>query len=178
MAGSPLKRQVLDALRTRAIEQLGENGDPLDLACDHIASGGSIAQLAREIGVAIGSSVSRPLLSGVLHNLAPDASERLDAARRQGAGALVEEAMQIADDAEPTTGAVQKARLQVGTRQWTAERWAPDMFGAKGTSVTLNIGHLMLDALRQPPPPRPFLATATVLLPETTDIEDVEDGGQ
>lgn len=151
MAGSPLKRRATEILRARAVAQLGEDADILDLACDWIASGRSISALAQDISREIGA-VSRPLLSSILNNAAPDASDRLNAARREGASALVEIATQIADDTEATTAAVMKARLQVGTRQWLAERMDAASYGQKGTTVNINVGALMLDALRQPPP--------------------------
>jgi hypothetical protein len=86
----------------------------------------------------------------------------------------VEEAAQLADDAEATPAGVQKAGLQVRTRQWMAERFDPQMFGEKNGQVNVNIGQLMLEALRQPPPVRALVAgdepiNAEVFVSEETD---------
>jgi len=145
MAGSPMKHATLAALRSRASAELGADASVLDFACSYIANGGRISGLAKELGV------SRPFLSGILNNLSDDASERLEAARSESASALVDEAAQIADDAEPTPASVAKAGLQVKTRHWMAERFAPDKFGAKQPNIQIvNAGTLMLEALRQP----------------------------
>jgi len=150
MAGTPLKHAVLAELRSRAT-QLSDEATPLDYACGYIANGGQIVELAQSIAVAIGTPVSRSFLSGVLHNLSDDASERLGAARRESASALVEEAAKIADDAEPFPASVAKAGLQIRTRHWMAERFSPNEFGQKPPSVNIvNAGTLMLDALRVP----------------------------
>jgi terminase small subunit-like protein len=155
MSGNPLKRRVLDALRSRAAV-LGDEGDVLAYAVDYIASGGRISELARDLAQEIGSPVSRPLVSGILNDLAPDATQRLEAARREGAYALVDEAITIADGAEATTAGVQKAGLQTRVRQWTAEKWNAAELGQKAGAVNVSIGSLLLEALMQPPPPRPL----------------------
>jgi hypothetical protein len=143
-----MKQGVLAVLRERASE-LGAEATVLDFACQYVANGGRITTLAAELGV------TRPFLSGVLNTLSDDASERLEAARAESAATLVEEAAQIADDAEPFPASVAKAGLQVKTRHWMAERFAPDKFGVKGSTINvINAGQLMLDALRRPPPAR------------------------
>jgi len=158
MSGNPHKRAVISALQASAALALGEGADPLDYACDWIAGGDTIAALADKLSIDVGHRVSRPHLSGILHGFAPDATERIEKARREGAHALVEQAVKIADEAELTTAGVQKAGLQVRTRQWTAEKFAPADFGSKITGVAhVSIGQLMLDALLQPPPPSPSL---------------------
>lgn len=167
MAGSPLKRRVIAALTARA-EQRSSDDETLtllDYAVDWVSAGRTISDLAQDIAKEIGTPVSRPLLSGIL-NATPDASARLEAARRQGAHAIMDDAVKIADDAEPTPGAVAKARLQVGTREWLAERFAPDAFGVKqlGGQVNISVGKLMLAALQAPPPPRPELVAGTAPL--------------
>jgi hypothetical protein len=84
---------------------------------------------------------------------------------------MVDDALKIADNAEPTPGAVAKARLQVGSRQWFAERAAADLFGARiNATVALSVNDLMLAALQAPPPPRPTDATPTL-----TDSGDASD---
>jgi hypothetical protein len=151
-----VKRSVAAALQARASATLGDDASALEYACDYIAAGGTISALAEELGRDIGRRVSRPLVSGILHGLAPDAAERLDKARREGAHALVEQAVKIADEADETTAAVQKAGLQVRTRQWTAEKFSPADFGTKAVaSVNVSFAQLFLEALKAPLPQRP-----------------------
>jgi hypothetical protein len=131
-----------------------------------------VVDLAKQIGGDIGTPVSRSFISGVVHGLADDASERINEARRESASALIEEATQIADNAEPMPAAVAKASLQVKMRQWLAERFDPEHYGSRvpAVAVKMDFGALMLDALRRPietlrplahtepaPPPSPAL---------------------
>jgi len=76
--------------------------------------------------------------------------ETLRAARETGAHVLVEQSLDISDAATPESAQV--ARLQVTSRQWVAERWNARELAAKGATVAVqvNVGALMLDALRQP----------------------------
>lgn len=141
----------MSALRARTTAELGEDASVIDYACTYVGSGGRIADLATAIGLEIGTSVSRSFLSGILNNLTEDARSRLEAARRESAPALVEEAAHIADTAEPFPASVAKATLQVRTRHWMAEKYSPEQFGTKPPSLTVvNAGALMLEALRQP----------------------------
>jgi hypothetical protein len=167
MAGSPVKQAVLSAIRARAVSELSDDASALDFACDFVSRGGRIADLAKQLGEAIGRPVSRPFVSGILHNLSEDASARLEAARSESAAALVEEAAQIADGAEPFPASVAKAGLQVKTRHWMAERFAPEKFGPKSPNINIvNTGTLMLDALRQP---------LDVLMPTRAESADEHD---
>jgi hypothetical protein len=152
MAGNPLKHRVLSALAARAKSELGDDdATELDYACDHVSNGGTIAGLAKLIGVDIGKPISRSFLSGILNNVSDDARSRLEAARRESASALAEQATEIVDSAEPFPASVAKASLQAKTRHWLAERFAPDAFGQKPPTVNIvNAGTLMLEALRQP----------------------------
>ena len=165
MAGSSLKQRVKAALAARATARLEDpDANALDYACDWIASGGSIKALAVDLTIELGTSVSRPFLSGVLHSF-PDAEARLEAAKREGAGAMMDDAVHIADKAGPTPADVAKARLQVGVRQFMAEKFDPAVFGAKASAtVNLNIGQLMLAALQAPPPLREIVTPPAVAL--------------
>jgi hypothetical protein len=151
MPGARLKRRVTEALTARAVAQLGEDATALDYGVDWIGSGKSIQQLADTLAGEFGVSVSRPLVSAILNNAAPDAPDRLDAARRESAYAMVEAATQIADTCESTAGGAAKARLQVSHRSWLAERFNRAAFGqGPSTNVQISFGSLMLDALRRP----------------------------
>jgi hypothetical protein len=52
-------------------------------------------------------------------------------------------------------------------RQWLAERFNPERFGSRAPSVavSMNVGALMLDALRQPRPSRPLASTRSLPSP-------------
>jgi hypothetical protein len=151
MAGNPLKHRVLSALAARAKSELGDDASVLDYAYNHVANGGTIVGLANLVGLEIGLPISRSFLSGILNNLNDDARMRLEAARRESASALAEQTTEIADAAEAFPASIAKAGLQVRTRQWLAERFAPEQFGQKSSvAVTANVGQLMLEALRVP----------------------------
>jgi hypothetical protein len=152
MAGTPFKNRVLAALRARAAARAADEAEPDVLAycCDWIRDGGTILKLAESLAADSGGPVSRSFLSGVLHNLAPDATERIKAARNESATAYIDEAVQIADDAEPTSAGVQKAKLQVATRTFMAGKLDPATWGERSPVVNINMGSLMLDALRTP----------------------------
>jgi len=147
--GRPLQNRVVAALTERAVKTLGDDATPLAYAADYVAGGRTIADLAVDLAADLGEPVSRQLVSQTIHALEPNAKERIEAARKESALALAEETKDIADNAEPTAGGAAKARLRIGSRQWMAERFAPEQFGTR-PSINLNIGALMLDALRQP----------------------------
>lgn len=97
--------------------------------------------------------------------------DALRRAREEGAHSLVEEALVKADGATPENA--NAVRLQVQTRQWVAERWnASELGGAKQAGIQINIGTLMLEALRQPPPAPPAIAAAIVEEAEVLSLED------
>lgn len=176
MAGKPKEARLIAALAKRAAMELGEDATPLDFVCHYLAGGKMFTDLAAEAAAELNESVSRQLVSGAAHALAGDARERIEAARREGALALAEDTVSIADDADGTAGGAAKARLQIGSRQWLAERFNPAQFGTTKGQVNVNFGELMLEALMQPPPPNPFLVTAAVLVTGTTDEVDAEAG--
>jgi hypothetical protein len=174
MPGKPKEARLLAALAKRAVLELGEDATALDFVCHYLAGGKMFTDLAAQMAGELNEPISRQLVSGAANALGEDAKERIEAARREGALALAEDTVAIADDAEGTAGGAAKARLQIGSRQWLAERFNPAQFGSTKAQVSVNIGTLMLEALMQPPPPNPFLATATILLPGATDDVDGE----
>lgn len=178
MAGRPKRAKVRAALEARAKRHISDDATALDYVEDFLASGGDFQALARELTVEMGEAVSRKGVSDSAHSLADDASDRIAAARQAGAAAIVEQAQCIADEAEPTSGAVQKAKTQVNVRLWRAERLDPQ-FTSKQHDVHISLNALMLEALRQPPPPPPTLridAAARVLSIPTgsTQVEDAD----
>lgn len=150
MAGTPKQTRLLAALAQRALSELGEDATSLDYVAHYVAAGGMIARLAEDLAAEMKESISRPFLSNTAHGLADNAKERLALARREGAAALVEQTVAIADAAPETSGGAQKAKLQVGVRQFLAERADPEQFGSNSkVQVSVSLTQLHLDALRQ-----------------------------
>lgn len=153
MAGKPLKRALITELE-RLTREWDEEGTatPLDFAIDWIESGNTLSQLARQMNKTLGlkppREISRSMLGRYLETIAPDAEEQMRAARRRGAHGLIDQSIDIADDANDKDSAA-AARVQVGVRQWTAERWNKDELGGqqKGMQVQVNIGALHHAAL-------------------------------
>lgn len=77
----------------------------------------------------------------------PEHAELFTRARARAAHALVDEALAIADAADPEY--VQKAKLQVQTRQWTAERWNRKDYGQAKAEVAISISGLHIEALKR-----------------------------
>jgi aminopeptidase N len=170
MSGKPKEARLVAALTKRAVLELGEGSTALDYVCHFVEGGKMLSDLAAEMAAEMQESCSRQLLSGAAHALGPDAKERIAAARQEGAVVLVEETIAIADASEATAGGAAKARVQIGSRQWAAERFNAAQFSAT-TKVqgSVLLGTLMLEALRQPPPPSPFLTEAHVLPVDMTE---------
>lgn len=139
MAGKALKKKLL--------AEIGDRGGP-DWLHEYVAEGGTILDLANELGC------SRSYLSRHL-NAEEEYRAVLDAARREHADTLAEEALQIADGMADMEGitreqvAVAKERIDV--RKWMASVNNPDRFrqNNNGPSVVLNINQLHLDALKK-----------------------------
>lgn len=81
MAGRSLRRVVTNALAVRAQLLLGREATPLEYAEDWVASGRSIADLARAVSADLGRPVSRGFVSFVCQRLQPDARTRIANAR-------------------------------------------------------------------------------------------------
>jgi len=104
-----------------------------------VASGRTLSSIARELGV------PRETLSNLMYR-DEERGEALRAARARAADALVDDALDIADAADPT--AIAKAKLQVETRQWIASKYNRAVYGSEKAQVEINLGSLHLDALR------------------------------
>jgi hypothetical protein len=104
-----------------------------------IAGGDTLSRIAVDIGV------SRPLLS----DWANDAQRR-DAylrARQRQASALVDESLDIVDEADPQT--VQLAKLRSETRRWMAGKLHREQWGEQsGPQVAIQINNLHAGMLR------------------------------
>lgn len=148
MAGRPKRRAMIAELERRARglrDEWDEDREPtiLDYVCVFVASGGTIAELARQI------NVKREVLSEYIHRSFPDAGQRLTEARRKSAYAFAEEAHEVAKETPVDKMDAAAKRLQIQTKQWLAERFNRDELGAqRGPQVAiLTVGDLHLTAL-------------------------------
>ena len=125
-------------MKAIAFAELEKAGEEFILTL--IADGTSVCAIAKQF------NIHRPSVSAWLNKECRQ--ERYFQARREAAGALAEEAMQIADEADP--GNVQVARLRVDTRKWMAASLDP-VFGQRGPSVEIHMtaGEAHLSALRK-----------------------------
>ena len=136
MAGRPKRSadlQVLaeqPAVGARVIEMLGEG-----------------KQLAR---ICEATGLSKAALMEWLEET-PERAAMASRARARAATVLVDEAIEIADEVDAEhPGEINKAKIRIGVRQWVAERWNRQAYGAPSAqaNVTINLGSVHLDALR------------------------------
>ena len=98
----------------------------------------------------------------------PEHAELFARARARAAHDLVDEALEIADNADPEE--IQKAKLRVQTRQWTAERWNRKDYGQAKAEVAISISGLHIEALKRRHSDAPHDVTDVVPKP-TSQIE-------
>ena len=84
MAAAPKRRRLKAALLKRAETELGERAAILEYVEGWVAGGGMISTLASSLQQELGESISRSFLSTVVHQLSPDATARITAARCAG----------------------------------------------------------------------------------------------
>ena len=132
------------ALRKRILTEVASNGGA-DWLFDQIASGITVAELARQYGCTR-SYVSRSL------NSVPEYAAALSKARGEAADALVEQGLEMVDGlsgaSSPTEIAATREKVQ--WRKFMPGSMNQDRYGTRPQSnVTLSIGDLHLDALRK-----------------------------
>jgi hypothetical protein len=148
---------------------------PLDYACDWVASGGTLRGLADDIASQVQLDITRNMVSVYLRNQ-PDGLARLEEARREGAGGLVEEGLDILDAEVESREDAMRNKNRADYRARIAGFWNPSEYGERGkggTTVNLNLGQLHLTALRAAEP-APLLAAVEgedyeTLLPGTPE---------
>jgi hypothetical protein len=98
--------------------------------------------------------LSRAMFYRYIYAGGEERDKRFKVARKVGAGMLIEEALEILDDADATTkGGASKAKAQAAFRQWLAGKFNKEEYGdehpnALPAGTVLNIGQLHLHALR------------------------------
>jgi len=132
------------ALRKRILTEVASNGGA-DWLFDQIASGITVAELARQYGCTR-SYVSRSL------NSVPEYAAALTKARGEAADALVEQGLEMVDGlsgaSSPTEIAATREKVQ--WRKFMAGSMNQERYGTRPqNNVTLSIGDLHLDALRK-----------------------------
>ena len=78
----------------------------------------------------------------------PEAKALLQSAKKERSNTLAEQCLDIVDNVDPSPNEISKAREQASVRKWLASCENPETYGQKQSAVTINIGDLHLDALR------------------------------
>jgi len=129
MAGTKKKRSDLEVLD--AIDS--------DLIVGMLEHGKSIADICLALGI------SKRALDIWIRQTGFE--ESIIRARVRAADLMACQTLEIADSISDDNPSRPLHRIR--TRQWLAERWDPKLYGTKQTEVSINIGSLRLDALRQ-----------------------------
>lgn len=136
MAGKALKKKILT--------EIADNGGA-DWLYDQIASGITVAELARQYGCTR-SYVSRAI------NSIPEYKTAMEGAREEAADALVEQGLEMVDglSALSTSNEIAATREKVNFRKFMAGSLNQNKYGTRPQSnVTISIGDMHLDALRK-----------------------------
>jgi hypothetical protein len=175
-----MKRRMLVELDKRAAEA-GEGITHIDVICEYIAEGNTLADLARDITGKVGLTVS----AGVLTNYANSRNEwkaQLAAARALAAHVFAEDSVNVLDElagTEVTKEEIALARARADVRQWLASKWNRPMYGADTAQVNVqvNLPGQHLDALRARAARAKIKATTEQqALPAGPDYETVPSG--
>lgn len=158
LAGKPRRKAIVTELEFRTREYFEiESGAPcphthLDYACEWLANGGTMVELAAEMSITLGFHVFGGQIRTYLGEVWPSECESaLSRARARGAHALAENALELVDAPAGDQTEVSRAASRARVRHWTAERWNRGEFaGQQAASVSISIGTLHLDALRAP----------------------------
>src|SRR2546429_389248 len=142
MAAKPIERFIKKQIQD-------QGGWPRIL--ERIASGETVADVARTLLKPDGQSISRNFLSTLLH-ADPERSKQVYAARDEGADAMVDQGLHFVDRAPVDRDSVAKAKVQAEMRLKVAgfinrDRWGESKHPA--VNVTVNTASLHLDALRR-----------------------------
>jgi transposase-like protein len=132
------------ALRKRILTDISNSGGA-DWLYDQIASGVTVAEIARQYGC------TRSYVSRALHTI-PEYKAALEGAREEAADALVEQGLEMVDslDADSSSNEIAATREKVNFRKFMAGSMNQNKYGTRPQSnVTISIGDMHLDALRK-----------------------------
>jgi len=136
MAGKALKKRILT--------DVANNGGA-DWLFDQIASGVTVAEIARQYGC------TRSYVSRALHTV-PEYKAALEGAREEAADALVEQGLEMVDglDGDSSSNEIAATREKVNFRKFMAGSMNQSKYGTRPqNNVTISIGDMHLDALRK-----------------------------
>lgn len=102
-----------------------------DIICAELAEGKSLRTILKAKDMPVMSTVFLWLRTNTSF------SEQYARAKEEGADAMVDEMLSLADEAVQDSAAVNKARLQVDTRKWIASKLKPKKYGDK-TDITTD----------------------------------------
>lgn len=140
MAAKPIERFVK--------KQIADQGGwPRIL--ERIASGETVADVARSLKRPDGQEISRSFLSNILH-ADPERSQAVLKARSEGADAMVDHGLHLVDIAQADRDSINKAKVQAELRLKVAgfvnrEQWGESK---QAVTVSVNVANLHVDALR------------------------------
>lgn len=166
MAGKPIQRQLTADLEALTRERWPDEPERthLEYIAERHAAGERMLDMAKELNVSYRMLHAYLTLTYGVESV----RQSLSHAREQAAHVLAEQQLGLSDEANERNASAK--RLQIESRRWLAERYNPREFG-KAPAVQVNVGVLMLDALRQPAELR---VTASVIADvEPSLIEDV-----
>ncbi len=132
------------ALRKRILTDISNSGGA-DWLYDQIASGVTVAEIARQYGC------TRSYVSRALHTI-PEYKAALEGAREEAADALVEQGLEMVDElsGDSSSNEIAATREKVNFRKFMAGSMNQNKYGTRPqNSVTISIGDMHLDALRK-----------------------------
>lgn len=140
MAAKPIERFIKKQIQD-------QGGWPRIL--ERIASGETVADVARTLLKPDGQAISRNFLSTMLH-ADPERSVSVYKARDEGSDAMVDDGLHLVDRAQSDRDSIAKAKVQAEMRLKVAgfisrERWGE---AKQAVSVSVNVASLHVDALR------------------------------
>lgn len=153
LAGRPKQRALAAELEKRAREEIGDGATALDYVVAWVASGKTQLKLVEEISQIAGMEIMHATMAKWLRDkFGEDATIRLEAARRDGAHVMVEDARGIIEDADNSSREkLQHAKMKADIRTWIAGKYNRDHYGDnKSTNISISVGGLHLAALRKP----------------------------
>lgn len=140
MAAKPIERHIK--------RQIAEQGG-WERILERIRSGETVADVARTLLRPDGIPISRSFLSSRLH-ADPERSAQVREARKEGASAMVDDALHIVQTAPVDRDSVNKAKTIADLKLKVAGFIDRESWGEKGANVnvTINQNELHLSALR------------------------------
>ena len=110
----------------------------VEAICDHLLAGGTVKSFCRKRGAPAERTVYKWL------KVHPEFNRAYQLAREFAADLIVDEIIEIADAATDA----QKARNQIASRQWAAEKMAPKKYGPRATLNHEGDVGLMVNVVR------------------------------